>query len=344
MAQLNLNELDRLTADLASFSRAGIPMPEGLRQLERSLTPGRLRRVSAHLAAELERGVPLSTALTTSPVQVPQEFAAVLRCAETSGDIRPILDFAVEHSRHLRRHRSALVTTLVYPAMVVLMLVLCLSFVLIFIVPKFKDIYDQLGAELPLPTQILVSTGYFLAYGPFGPLFILLLLALLLVGVFPSLRNRAYRVMGRLPGFSGLTGLSDTAVFMKFVGYMTSRGVPLHDSLRAASLAMWHPRTRDMLRSMAGAAEGGHPVANHLSGQVPATAAWLFAQAEQHGNIPEACEGIAEYCEDRFERLSKRALAVIEPSLLLAVAMLVGMMLIAMYLPLFNIPKIVGRG
>jgi len=343
MAQLHIQELDRLTADLASFSRAGIPMPEGLRQLERTLGPGALREVTGHLALELERGVPLSQAFETSAVKVPPEYAALLRCAETAGDVRPILDFTVEHSRLLRRHRSALATALLYPAMVAIILFLCASFLLAFIVPKFKDIYDQLGAELPAPTQLMVNASQIFASAP-GFLLILVAVGLVVAVLLPPTREYLFQLLGHVPGLASLTALSDTALFMKTIAYMTSRGVPLPDTLRVASLAMWQPATRDTLRSMAGAAEGGHPVGPLLRGNIPATAAWLFTQAEQRGNLAEACEGIAHYCEDRFDRLSKRALAVIEPSLLLLVAIAVGTMVIAMYLPLFNIPKIVGKG
>lgn len=342
MSALSVNELERLTADLASFARAGIPMPLGLRQLEQSLGHGNLRKVAGYLAEETEKGVPLSEALQRSPIPVAPEFASVMRCAEQSGDLRSVLDFAADHARRIQRHRAAISTTLVYPAFVLLALFLSGSFMLIFIVPKFKDIYDQLGAELPLPTQMVVEAANIMAHD--GVYLLVLVIGFIVACIFSrSFRSGVYNTVGAMPGFRGLASLSDTALFMKFVGRMTSRGIPLPDSLRAASTAVWLSRTRDSLRAMAGAAEGGHVVAPLLSGEVPATAAWIFSQAEQRGDLPAACEGIAEYCEDRFERLSKRALAVLEPTLLLLVALTVGFLLISMYLPLFNIPKIVGK-
>lgn len=342
MASLSVEELERLTADLASFARAGIPMPAGLRQMEQSLGRGKLRSVAAFLAQESEHGVPLSEAMLRAPVKIAPEFASVMRCAEQSGDLRAVLDFAADHARRMQRHRAAITTALVYPAFVVLALGISTMLMLVFIVPKFKDIYDQLGAELPAPTQLIVDASNLFAHNAH---FILLpLIALLLLVAFSrEFRSRVYSGLGSLPGFRGLAALSDTALFMKFVGRMTARGIPLPDSLRAASTAVWLGRTRDSLRAMAGAAEGGHTVASLLSGEVPATAAWLFAQAEQRGDLPAACEGIADYCEDRFDRTSKRALAVLEPTLLLLVALTVAFLLISMYLPLFNIPRIVGR-
>lgn len=342
MGSLKVDELERLTSELASFARAGIPMPQGLRQLEQSLGHGRLRTVAGFLAEETDKGVPLSEALQRSPVPVAPEFASVMACAEQSGDLRAVLDFAADHARRIQRHRAAISTALVYPAFVLLALLASGMLMLVFIVPTFKDIYDQLGAELPYPTQLVVWAGTFMTqYG--GVLFVALVVFVGAVIFSSGFRDRFYNAVGALPGFRGLAALSDTALFMKFIGRMTARGVPLPDSLRAASTAVWLARTRDSLRAMAGAAAGGHMVAPLLSGEVPATAAWLFSQAEQRGDLPAACEGIADYCEDRFDRISKRALAVLEPTLLLVVALSVGFLVISMYLPLFNIPKIVGR-
>lgn len=342
MARLTVEDVERLASDLASFARAGIPIPDGLRQLESSLSHGSLKKVSGYLAKELESGVSLGDALSRSQVVVPDEFVAIIRCAEKSGDVRSVLDFAADHSRRIYRHRSAVSTTLVYPTFVILALYVSSMLMLVFIVPKFKDIYDQLGAELPMPTQIVIALGDIMVR--WGGIIFLLIVVGVLATIFSSnFRNRIYDALGVLPGFRSLAALSDTALFMKFIGRMTARGIPLHDSLSAASAAVWLGRSRDSLRSMAAAAEGGHPVGDLLSGEVPATAAWLFRQAEQRGDLPAACERIADYCEDRFDRLSKRALAVLEPTLLLLVALVVAYVLISMYLPLFNIPKIVGR-
>jgi type II secretory pathway component PulF len=97
-----------------------------------------------------------------------------------------------------------------------------------------------------------------------------------------------------------------------------------------------------MLGSMAKAAAQGHKVGPLLAGRIPATAAWLFRQAEETGSLPEACTGIASYCEDRFDRVSKRSLTVLEIILLLCVSLVVGITIVSIYLPVFQIPKVVG--
>lgn len=338
-------DLDRLASDLAAFARTGIPMPEGLRALRDSLPPGRLRDLSAHIAARTEAGDSLADAVASAPpvIAPPPEFAALLRCGDAGGDLRGLLDFTVEHGRRVARHRAAVGTAFVYPATVAAMLLATTHFLMAVVIPKFRDIYDQLGAELPLPTQVLMAYAE-LVSSPIGTALLLAVIgAVVALALSPVFRERFLRSIDGLPGLKQITALSDTALWTKFVGRMTARAVPLPQALRAAGLAVARADTRRSLAAMADAAEQGRPTAGLLAGGTPALSAWLYAQGESRGDLPAACEGIAEACESRFEILSRRALAVLEPTLLVVMAVLVGMAVISLYLPLFNIPKIVGR-
>ncbi|MFH0794499.1 MAG: type II secretion system F family protein, partial [bacterium] len=227
MPALTFDELDRLTRELASFARAGISMPQGLRQLAASLRGGRLKRLSSELAEALEKGKALSEALQASPLAPPKEFIALVKCAEISGDLRSLLDFAVEHSRRVKRHRSALLTTTIYPILVVITFFGTLYFLCNAIIPKIEAIYAQLHATLPSLTQFLVRMAY--AFQGVGGLVLVVVIIALIQGTlwWEPARETMYRLVGILPGFHSLVALSDTAVFMKFVGRMTARGVPL---------------------------------------------------------------------------------------------------------------------
>ena len=344
MRQLSISDLERLITELSHFSKAGIAMPEGLYQLEKSLEPGLLKNTTGQLSAELQKGVRLSDALRKMEPAFPAELSAIVRCGEESGDLRSILEFTAQHSRKLSQHRAALFTAVIYPLIVLSLLVLVIAFILVKILPKFKDIYDQLGAELPAPTMLLVDISDMFIHTPLILLGAILAIVLsIVILLWPEGRRRFQQSMASLPGFGGLTTLSDTSMFTKFVGFMTARGMALDEALRIASITVWHPRMRATLLTMADAAAKGISVGPLLAGSIPATAAWLFEQAEIRGNLPEACGGISAYCDDRFERLSKRVLAALEPMLLIGAAFIIGFIVISLYLPLFNIPRIVGR-
>lgn len=343
MSRLTGTDLDRLARELASYARCGVPMPAGLRRLESALRPGPMRDTVAALSNDLERGTALSDALARAGTGVPRDFVAMVRCGEIAGDLSSILQFSLDQSRRIKRHRSALITAMVYPVFVLLTLVAVTWIVMTLIVPRMKDIFQQLGAQLPGPTQFVMDLAAWVN-SPAGAFVILLLLAVpLLIVVNGRVRDRFAEHAVQLPGMRGLVALSDTALYMNFVSRMVSRSVPLPEALRAASMAVWLKESRAALLRMSTAAEQGNPVSAHLSPDTPSTAAWLFARGEERGDLPAVCEGIAADCEERFDRLSKRAVAVLEPLLILLVALGVAYLLISLYLPLFSIPKIVGR-
>jgi len=341
MPKLTFDELDRFTNELASLSRANLPLPEGLRQLAATLRPGRLRVFSEQVAAALERGRGLSEALAEASISVPRQFVALMQCAELSGDYGAVLRFAVQHGRRIRRHRVAVFTAMLYPATVVAVavgVVLLLSFL---VLPHFKEIYEQLGAELPMMTHWLLNMAAFVQNPVVSALLALLAAVFALMLATAAGRRILVDLVSWLPGFHSLVGLSDTAVFTKFVGLMVQKGAPLPLALQAAGLTVTSRGSRKSLERMAAAAERGLPVSPQLASSVPSVAAYLFTRGEESGEIAGACLGIADYCEDRFDRLSQRALGAFEPLLLAIIAGFVGISVVSLYLPLFAIPKLV---
>ncbi|MBI5155492.1 type II secretion system F family protein [Candidatus Poribacteria bacterium] len=340
--QLQPDELDRLASELASMARASIPMPQGLRELHKNLRGGSLKQLSGHLATALEQGAPLSGALGASPVKVSPEFTALVRCAESCGDMTAVLQFAVEHARRVRRHRESVFTAMCYPAFVLLVMVGTLWFMSNSVIGHAAATMAGLGVRIGFASRMMFSVAD-MFHGLQGAIVAVLLIATILafLAVRP-LRNWLVAVFCLIPGFESLIGLSDSAVTMKLLGVMLSRGVPLPLALGAAELAVMQGRMRRSLRSMRDASERGQRVAPLLCRSVPATAAYLFRQAEERGDLPVACAGISGYCEDRFERLSKRAIAVLEPMLIFLLAVFIAIVLSGLYLPLFSIPKAIA--
>lgn len=340
MRELNRRNADRLMREISSFLRAGIPLPDGLVRLARDLDGTAAGRFASNAAERASQGETLSSIIGG---QVPAELAALVECGERSGDLPGMLDYAVDHSRRVARHRDAITTAMFYPFVVIVAMLVVTSFILVYITPKFKEIYDQLGAELPWLTQMIVDLSYILTRGE-ALLVLGLLAALVVYSLASTARGKGTRgVVARLPGFSHLVAVGDIEVMMRTVENGLKRGVTLPDCLGAASLAVTTPAVRIMAAQMSEHSRKGHTVGPLLGGPTPTTAAWLFRHAEEHGNLAEACSGIADYCEEQFELGARRAVAIFEPALIALVAAAIGIIVIAFYLPLFNIPKIVGK-
>lgn len=342
MAKMTLDDLDHFSRELAHLTQSGAPLPEGLKSFSNSMRRGRLKTVSAEAAQSMQRGKSLSQSLEETSVGVPPEFIHLVRSGETSGDLGSILTFAADQARRVKRHRAALATAFSYPIFVLITVALVFYLFSKTLMPKFADIYLQLGAaQLPPVTQFILDVGYFFR-GTSGSILGVGLIGLFLLQFMPEMRDRHYRLMLKVPGMSLLATLSDTSAAMRTLSSMLSRGVPMSDALRTSKLVVWDADFRHSLEEMAVAAEQGHATGEHFSQKAPPTAAWLYGEAERRGDLAQACDGIARYCEEWFDRISVRSIAIVEPLLIVILGVLMGVLIISMYLPLFMIPKVMG--
>ena len=343
MARLTHQEIDRFAQELGSFVRSGMPLPDALHELASHVPPGRLQQLSREAAQATQQGTPLAEALRKSTITVPREFIALIECGEITGDMRSILDYAMQHARRVTRFRSALLTGIVYPVMLLVLLILVLAFIANFVIPYFIKIFEDLRVPLPMTTDIVFSTSP-LFQGALGAIVVsLLILLLVLPLMMQSSREPILSFVSQLPGFSVLTATGDTAIYTRFLAEMLPRGVPLPMALQAAALAVTRNRTRLSLRRMSKAAEQGNAAHEYLDTHTPATAAFLFRQGEESGRLAESCAAISDYCEDRFERLGKYTMATFEPALIFIIAVVVAFVIFSIYMPLFSIPKVVGK-
>lgn len=338
---IGLKELEQLHRDLLSFLQAGVPMPHAFRQLATQFPSRRLRQLSEEIAPLLEAGTPLSAALRKATVRVPEEFVTIIECSEVAGDLVSGIRYSMEHCQRIQRHRSALLTTAFYPALL-LIASLCVIWVLCnTVVLRTKAMMDQLGYEYPLPMMIMHKLADLIS--GLGGLMIVLAISALLLACFltPLLRSRLYITMSRFGGMNTVAGLSDLSLLMHLLALQLGKGVPLPQALRAARFSALHPKTRAALVEMAHAAECGRPISPLLPRNFPATASYLIFRGEETGNLAAVCADVATYCEERFEILSRRYLATLEPLLILLSGVYVFAVVLVFYLPLFQIPRLV---
>jgi type II secretory pathway component PulF len=343
MARLSLEDFEHLARELTSLSRSGLPLPAGLAHLAGALPAGRLQATARELSELLGAGIALPEALGRLRHAVPAEVVALAACAERGVPLDEALAFSVDHARRLRRLRSSLFLVVVYPlilAMACLGLVWLVSYSL---VPRFEEIFQQLGAELPFLTQMVINGAALVRTWVGTVLLLMLILPGVLFVLSGRVRDWVFGVVGRLPGLDMLMHVADTAILARFISLLGRRGVPLPEILDIAALGVYHPATRRDITRMSEAAAKGQPTAEHLPLNTPSTAAFLYREGEARGDLAETCEGIAQYCEDRYERLGRQSVAFLEPLLVVLVTVVGVFMVISLNLPLFSITKFIGR-
>jgi type IV pilus assembly protein PilC len=335
MASLGYSQLEFMAMEMASLARANIPLSEGLRRLAHAAQSARLRKAYNGLAASMERGHSLASALAGA--SAPREFVAAIQCAEASGDMAQVLEFAVAHCRRVDKFYGGLANVALYPVLVISIAVPILTALCLVVVPEFETIFAQLGGPLPPPTELMIGLSQLLQNGV-GLGILAASLIVFLWACSPWFAKTMPYLLQRLPLFGGLVMLSDAAMLMRFLERMLARGLPLPTVLRAASLAVWGRALRRRLMVMADQAERGATAFDSLSGVLPALPLHLLQQAEERGDLVATCPGVASYCEDRFEMRAQSYQQWLEPVLIVILGVLVGSLVISLYLPLFEIP------
>lgn len=342
MGKPGTQQVEKFLQELASLSRSGLPLPEGLRTLA-GVSDTWAAQVAQRTAAELERGTPLSEALRRAEPALPPQVLAFLEAGNHCSELGPLLSHTVAHFRQARRHRVLMETALCYPMIVLFLVGLLLLIAAFRVAPGMEDIFRQLGAELPAATQTVMDVCAFLR-SPAG-----LLVAALPI-LFPiaflmseRLRDACFSVLSQQRGMGSMLALADTGMLARVLEVLLGRGVPLHITLRAAEAAMVLQATREAVAEMALRAERGQTIAEAIPPHLPAIPAYLMQQGEATGTLPAACAEVARYCEDHSEQTSRRLLAFFEPAVLIAMLLVAGVFVTALYLPLFSLPKIVGR-
>ena len=299
-----------------------------------------LRQSLVTVREKVKSGVALSEAFRQEGELYPPIFAASLVAGERSGNLDSVLRRFSQHLRLNQMLRKKAISAAVYPAVLLSMMTALVAVMLIFVIPNFKSFYEGLGAELPLPTRILLAVATTLRA---NLLFILLGLGIAGVSVVYWLRREGAGValdaaLLRLPYFGGLMRMYATSQLMRTLSTLLAGGLPLVNALEVAAHSIGN---RAMARAVAGATsrirEGASlTTALESTGMLEALPLEMVKVGEQTGALGDMLDAIAEFYDEELDTRMATVLSLVEPVLLVLMAVIVAVMLLAFYLPMFQ--------
>jgi len=339
ITKIKARDMSVLCRQFAAMSEAGIPVLKCLDVLARQSEGGRLRAVLHDVSVGIEYGQSLSESFNKHNSLLPEIFVNLLAAGEASGTLAQALERLAVHFEKERVLREKIKSAMAYPLLVAGMSMLALIAMIVLVVPVFADIYESVGAELPLPTRVVIFTSaaiskywyVFLATGA-AAFFLLRKLAL---------KERKYfdLLLLRLPLFGRLTHRAVVARFARTLATLLNSGIPLMQSLKITRNASGNALVAeeiDMIRT--GVASGGG-MAPFLekSALFPPMAASMVAVGEESGSLDSLLERLAEFYESEAEAMAERMSGLVEPLLIAGVGVLVALIALSVYLPLFGL-------
>ena len=339
--------------DLAIFSRqfatmidAGLTMLRGLTILSEQADNPELRKVLRQVKQDVEAGMSLSGSFAKAPNVFPPLMINMTRAGEAGGFLDVTMRQIADNFEAEVKLRGKIKAALTYPVVVFILAILMCVGMLVFVVPVFSGMFEDLGGELPLPTKVLVFMSGAMRY----------MLPVMIVGTVGFVwwwrkYGKTQRVRDvvdpwklRLPVFGKLNQKLALARFARNLGTLLSSGVPILQSLEIVSETTGSVVISRALRSVQDSVRRGESVAGPLSEHpvFPTMVVQMIASGEETGAIDQMLTKIAEFYDQEVEATTEALTALIEPLMIAFLGAIVGSMIIALYMPIFKVFDLIG--
>lgn len=337
---VNLEKFLIFNQQFVTLIRAGLPILKGLDLLADRLTDERLGRHIQAVRDEIRTGTGLSDAFAHQHVFPPIYVTSIL-AGEKSGSLVEVLDRYLAYQKLSLSLRKKLLTSLLYPAVLILLVICLIVFLVTYVVPNFAALYASMDAKLPLPTTILIAVGttarnYVLAG--------FIVLVLLVVGLYlwarrPASQETLDRVKMSLPLAGQIWTKYQVAQLSRVLGTLLLGGIPLVQALETAGRSSGSALLKRALDSSSRMVREGKPLSGALNstGIVPDLAVDMMEVGESTGALPQMLNSVAEFYEDDVANRMTALLSLIEPAIMIFMGIFVAFVLVALYLPIFSL-------
>ena len=333
------------TRQLATLVKAGMPLLRALRTVS-DQSEGVMRQVFAQVATDVEGGTKLSEAMARHPRQFPTFYVNMIRAGELGGLLDEILKRLAELMEKQRRIQDRVKSALMYPAFIMFAAVSILGILMAFVVPTFLAMFTELGSELPLPTRILVVTCDIVRGWWWLLLAIVAVLVSLLQGMLrtPAGKRLIDNTLLHLPVFGSLVQRLVIAQFSRTLGTLLTSGVPILSALGTVRATVTNAVLDEALQDVERSLKAGESLARpiELSGAFPPLVSRMVALGEETGQLDKMLVQLADSYEEEVEIQLGGLTQLLEPMLIVFVGGIVGFIVIAMFLPLMSLTKILG--
>ncbi len=345
--RVKLKEIAVFSRQFATMISSGLTLMRSLSILSVQTSNHYFAGVIDQIRNDIESGSSLSQALSRHPKQFNRLYISMIRAGETSGNLdKTLSDLATTIEKQVEL-RGKIRSALTYP-IVVLSLVLCiLAAMLLFIVPIFKKMYAELGGKLPPATQVLITVSNIMVHAM--PLLILGAIGLIF-GYRRWVRTAAGkatrdRVLLRMPIIGGLVRKTAMARFASTLSTLLSSGVPVLESLEITADSVSNAVVADGVHAISDGAKRGEPLTKPLEQHpvFPPMVTQMMAVGEETGALDSLLLKVAAFFEEEVQRTVDTLTSLLEPLLIVVLGGAVGSMVISLYLPMFDIIKLVNN-
>ena len=343
--KVQLKELAVMSRQMSTMIGAGLSILRSLDILSNQTQNQTLAKILGQIHDDVETGVSISEAFAKHSEVFPILMISMMRSGEAGGFLEGALDSVAVNFEKEAKLKGKIKSALTYPVIVLIMSVVSVVTMLIFIVPVFQKMFSNLGGQLPLPTRILVDMSHAMIW--VGPLFLVIFVAFSIW--WPKnknselVRKRIDPLKLKLPVFGILLKKIAISRFCRNFSDMIHSGVPILSALQIVGETSGNWVIEDSLMSVADSVREGHSISAELSKYpvFPPMVTQMIAVGEDAGTLEVMLDKIGDFYDQEVEAATEQLTAMIEPLMVAFLGVVIGGMVIALYLPIFNISKLI---
>ncbi len=341
-------ELLLFTRQMATMINAGLPLLQSLDILAEQSDDVIFSKIVQAIAADVEGGETFSDALRKYPRVFPDLFISMVRAGEAGGDLDGVLlqlaDYLEATAELKRRVKSAMT----YPVVAFSLIMLMAAGLIMFVVPQFAQIFEELGGELPGPTKLLITTSELLrsawAFAFLGVI-VGLVVAVRMYGKTPSGAYNLDLIKLHLPVFGKLSRKVCVSRFTRTLSTLTKSGVPILQAMEIVERTAGSEVFAKAIRESADSVRNGETLADPLarSEQFPPMVTRMISVGEKTGALEIMLEKIADFYDSEVKATVDSLTSLIEPILIMLMGLIVGGIVIALFMPILQISSLVSN-
>jgi type IV pilus assembly protein PilC len=332
--------------ELATLLKAGMPLVQSLEILRRRVSNPVLKAVLDDVHERVRSGSSLSEAFEAHGSLFPGVYTASLMAGEKSGSLEQVIRRYVAYVKVVSGVKRKTISALVYPAILLALSIGVVAIIVLKVVPEFGLFYEQFDAQLPWSTRLIVSISNFA-----GAYFLLLLatIAALIFGAWtwlhrPGNRVRFDRWLTRVPSVGPISQKFATSQAARTLATLLGGGIPLVNAIDVSARSIQNQYiASELLKAAQQVREGGAlAAAMNESGAFPDVSIKMVEVGEQTGALQEMLNSLADFYDEEIETSLGRFVTIIEPALLVVMGLVIAGLLLALYMPLFQLSAALG--
>jgi type II secretory pathway component PulF len=345
---VTLKTLVFFTRQLSTMFSAGLTIEKAITDLEKEEKNKKFAKVLRKIGDDIRKGFSLSEAMEQHPGVFNPLYVALVQAGEVSGTLHTVLDELSDYLEKIEDTRRKVTSAMAYPLFILVFLIGVVWGMFYFIIPMFAAVYADFNATLPGPTVIAINISNFIVNNLFMAILIFILA---IVGLFLIyLTDRGRFVMDtlklRIPVIGGVITNSIMSKFSRTFSILMAAGVPIMDTMELTENVVQNAVVEGAVRRARVLVKEGYGVANAFrrTGEFPPTLLQMLATGEETGDMDKLLGKAAQFYEKLVDSVIDRLTSLIEPLLIVMMALVVGTIIIVIYLPIFDLGEAISQG